>query len=70
MSSPVLTARAKLGAAARYGTPEEADGARRDLRAAKLEQAAREAAAALPPLTPEQACRIAAILYPNGGDAA
>lgn len=36
--------------------------ARRDLKASRLEQAAREAAESLPPLTVEQARRVAAIL--------
>lgn len=66
MSPSVLEARAKLGAAARYGGPDAAESARRDLRAAKLERSAREAAEALPPLTDEQARRIAQILYPQG----
>lgn len=69
MSVTVLQARAKLGAAARYSGPEATASARRDLRAAKLERSAREAAEALPPLTDEQARRIAAILYPEGVEA-
>lgn len=48
--------------------PELID-ARRDLKASRLEDAAREAAASLPPLTEEQARRIAAILYPEGVEA-
>lgn len=67
MSPTVLAARAKLGAAARYGSPEAAESARRDLRAAKLERHAREVAEALPPLTDAQARRIAAIICPQGG---
>lgn len=43
--------------------------ARRSLKATRLEDAAREAAESLPPLTDEQARRIAAILYPQGVDA-
>lgn len=57
--------RARVAAAARWKTgdlPER----QRDLRAAKLEDAARAAADALPPLTEDQARRIAAILYPQG----
>lgn len=69
MPDNVLTARAHLGVAARRGTPDDVANARRDLRAAKLERSARETAEALPPLTDEQARRIAAILYPQGVDA-
>jgi hypothetical protein len=68
--SEVLQARSRLGNAVRTGKDADAADARRDLRAAKLEREAREAAAALPPLTDEQARRIAAILYPDGVDAA
>ncbi len=66
MPTSVLQARSRVGIAARYGTPEEVATARRDLRAVKLEEAARDAAESLPPLTREQARRIAAILYPEG----
>ena len=64
-----MKARSRVATATRYGTEAEADDARRDLRAAKLERSAREAAEALPPLTDEQARRIAAILYPEGVEA-
>lgn len=66
MSTDVLKARSRIGVAARRGTPDDVADARRDLRAAKLEKAAREAAEALPPLTEDQARRIAQILYPQG----
>lgn len=67
--SDVLQARSRLGNAVRSGRATDAADARRDLRAAKLERAAREAADALPPLTQEQARHIAAILYPEGVEA-
>jgi len=67
--SQITQARSRVATAARYGTTAEVDDARRDLRAAKLERAAREAAEALPPLTDEQARRVAAILYPQGVEA-
>lgn len=66
MSTDVLKARSRIGVASRRGTPEDVAEARRDYRAVKLEQAAREAAEALPPLTDAQARRIAQILYPQG----
>lgn len=69
MPDPIIAARSRVGVMARTGTPDDLQAARRDLRAAKLERAAREAAEALPPLTIEQARRIAAILYPEGIDA-
>lgn len=40
--------------------------ARRNLKASRLEDAARKAAESLPPLTDEQARRIAAIICPQG----
>lgn len=66
MSTDVRKARSRVGVAARRGTPEDLAVARRDYRAVKLEEAAREAAEALPPLTEAQARRIAQILYPQG----
>lgn len=66
MSNDVLAARSRVGVMARTGTEKDTQDARRDLRAAKLERSAREAAEALPPLTDEQARRIAQILYPQG----
>lgn len=68
MSDQVLSARARVGVAAHRGTPDDLQDARRDLRVAKLERAAREAAEALPPPTEAQARRIAAILYPQGAE--
>lgn len=67
-NATIDTARAKVAANSRWDSPTLPE-ARRDLRAAKLERAAREAAEELPPLTDEQARRIAAILYPQGVEA-
>lgn len=72
MSDPVHAARSKLAALYSHGrTPEmeTADCARRELTAAKLERAVREALAAAPPLTTEQRETIAHLLS-VGGDPA
>lgn len=61
--------RAKVAALSRVRPADDPEliASRRQLKASKLEQAAREAAEALPPLTDEQARRIAAIICPQGG---
>lgn len=63
--------RAKVASLSRVRSADDPDliEARRDLKASRLEDAAREAAESLPPLTDEQARRIAAILYPQGAEA-
>lgn len=63
--------RAKVASLSKVRPSDDPDlvSARRDLKAARLEDAAREAAASLPPLTREQARTIAAILYPEGVEA-
>ena len=64
----MYAARARHNALKRYrdpGDPVVAD-ARRDLRAAKLEDHIREVVDQAPPLTPDQADRLAALL--RGGD--
>lgn len=67
MSSPVLKARSRLAHASRYGTPRDAADARRDLTAAKLEQAIRSATADAPPLTTEQRDHLAALILEGVG---
>ncbi|KHL00433.1 hypothetical protein [Sinomonas humi] len=62
MSSEVVQAKSRLGVAARRRDPEEIAEARRDLAAAKLAQYVERVVSAAPPLTPEQADRIAALL--------
>lgn len=62
--------RAKVASLSRVRSADDPDlvEARRDLKASRLEATAREAAESLPPLTDEQARRIAAIICPQGGD--
>ncbi|HLM20881.1 MAG TPA: hypothetical protein VK390_05065 [Propionibacteriaceae bacterium] len=64
----VYAARARHNALKRYrdaDDPAIAD-ARRDLRAAKLEDHIRQVVDQAPPLTPEQAERLAALLHGGG----
>lgn len=61
-SKPTLQARAELGVATRLRDPERISAARRDLAAAKIQQYVERVVAEAPPLTPEQADRLAAIL--------
>lgn len=73
MSSPVswTSARAKLASLHREhdpGSPVILE-ARRDLRAARLEDHVARIVAEAPPLTPEQCDRIAALLRPTAGGA-
>ena len=58
--------RARVAALARSHTPDDPEllGARRDLRAARLEEAVRKTVDTFPPLTPDQCDRIAALLRP------
>jgi hypothetical protein len=60
--------RAKLASLARHrpGDTEAIEEARRNLRAAKLEDAIHTAVAAAPPLTAAQRSRLAAILLQGG----
>lgn len=68
---PVFDAASALGVAVRLGAePEKIAELRRDLRAAQLEKAVKEAVEKFPPLTPEQVDRIAAILRSTTSDAA
>jgi hypothetical protein len=70
MPSKVITARSRLGVAARRADPDEIESARRELAAAKLEAYVAKVVAAAPPLTPEQSRIIAALLTAPGGDPA
>ncbi|GAA1171274.1 hypothetical protein [Nesterenkonia xinjiangensis] len=67
MPSDISQARARLGAATRYGDQQAADQARRELAAAKLEAAVAKTLATAPPLTSEQRERIVAALTPHPG---
>lgn len=69
MSKEVLTARSRLGVAARRQKPGEVAAARRDLAAAKIESYVAKTVAGAPPLTKEQLDRIAVLLRPAGGAA-
>ncbi|MBT2549808.1 hypothetical protein [Arthrobacter sp. ISL-65] len=64
---PVLIARSALGVASRYTRnggpdPERVAAARRNLNAALVERAIRQALTAEPPITPEQCEQLAALL--------
>lgn len=63
--------RARVAALSRSREPNDPDliNARRDLRAARLQDYVQKVVAEAPPLTAEQADRIAAILRPAGGGA-
>lgn len=67
MSTEVLKARSRIGVATRRGTPEDVAEARRDYRAVKLEAHIREVVNAAPPLTDEQADRLAALIRTSQG---
>ena len=70
-ATEIASARGRRAAAARWGRgPQEIAEASRDLAAAKLEQYVAKTVAAAPPLTREQAERIAALLRPSDGGAA
>ena len=75
-SPTVSAAGAEVGAIARWHPHDKAKlaGARRDLRAAKLEAHIRSVVDTFPPLTPEQRDRLAVLLRgtrtPDTGDAA
>lgn len=58
--------RGRKAVATRDGRHDEAQAADRDLRAALLEQAIRELAGKVPPLTDEQRVRLAELLHPAG----
>jgi hypothetical protein len=60
--TPAQLARNRLGAAARRRDPVAVENARRDLAAAKLQQAIKEIVDAAPPLSPEDAARLRALL--------
>lgn len=68
-SNPVLTARSRLGVAARRKDPLQIETARRDLAAAKLEAHIARVVAEAPPLTREQLDRIAVLIRSAGGAA-
>ncbi len=67
MSTQVRTARARLAAATRHHSNSAHDDLRRDLKAANLEEYVQRVVAQAPPLTQEQATRIAGLL--RGGAA-
>lgn len=62
----VAQAKSRLGVAARRGSAVQVNEARRALAAAKLEQYVSRVVAEAPPLTNDQADRIAALLRPSG----
>lgn len=62
MSTKVRTARARLAAATRHHPATAHDELRRDLKAANLEEYVQRIVAQAPPLTQEQADRIAGLL--------
>lgn len=62
MPSPAQIARSRLANATRWGTPEEAADARRDLAAVKLEASIGKITADAPPLTTAQRERLAALI--------
>lgn len=66
------TQRAKVAALSRSRRADDSEliEARRNLKAAKLEEYVARVVAQAPPLTDEQAHRIASLLRPYGGDAA
>jgi len=69
MSKEVSRAACKLAGLYTYGRtpdPETVASARRELAAAKIERAVREAVAAAPKLTPDQRERIASLLATGG----
>lgn len=72
MSAEVLSARARLGVAARRRDHAAVDDARRDLAAAKLVEHAKAVVDSAPPLTEAQRNRIYQILHgaPVSGGAA
>lgn len=65
---PVASARGKVASLTRSREPDDPDllDARRTLAAANLEDYVSRVVDAAPPLTPEQASQIAALLRPNG----
>jgi len=72
MSSPVVSPalarpRARIAALSRSRTPDDPEllDARRELKAASLEQHVADVVATAPPLTPDQRHRIAALLVPE-----
>lgn len=65
--SKLAKARSRVAVAARVGTPDEVTTARRDFAAVKLEQYVQRVVAEAPPLTQEQADKIAVLL--RGGAA-
>lgn len=62
MSSPVISARGRLGYAKRIGDPQTITDAKRDLAAANLQQYIEKVVSTAPPLTDEQRDRLAALL--------
>ncbi|MDQ1206616.1 hypothetical protein [Microbacterium sp. SORGH_AS_0862] len=62
MSSPVVSARGRLGHAVKIGDEERIATAARDLAAAKLESYIQKTVAAAPPLTAQQHERLIALL--------
>lgn len=58
----VTSARARLGAAARYGSPNDVASARRDLAAEKIHAYIERTVAAAPPLSDDQRARLAGLL--------
>lgn len=69
MPSKVISARSRLGVAARRADPDAIESARQELAAAKLEAYVEKVVAEAPPLTPEQLDLISAALHGGGGAA-
>jgi len=66
MPSTVQIAKGKLGAASRFGNKDDVTAARRDLAAAKIEAYVSHVVDTAPPLTKQQASKIAALLLGGG----
>lgn len=69
MPSSAIKARSALGVASRTGDQNQINDARRNLAAANIENYVARVVATAPPLTDEQAARIASMLRPYGGEA-
>lgn len=65
-TSSVRRARARLAGTVKHHPDADVTHLRRELKAAKLEQAIRAAVDAAPPLTDDQRSRLAGLLAPRG----
>lgn len=61
MSTRLIVAKSRLGTATRYGTPDEAEAARRDFKEAKIAAYVERVLAEAPPLTDDQRARLASL---------